>query len=239
MKPQPAAQPTNTTGTPRQSLLRATWHHLLDFVFPPMCVNCGRVDTGWCAHCHQALAEVPVRPHHIGHPLLSDIVDIVSSGPHEGLLQNAAVALKYHDVAFMAEPLGQRIVSVVQQMGWSGNMLVPVPLSERRLRERGYNQAELIASVAGRTLGVPCQPLAIRRQRHTRPQVGLTASERLENVRQAFMADTEQVAGQRIVLVDDVHTTGATLISCALAALDAGARSVTGLTVTHAGSSTI
>lgn len=231
MKPKPAAQPVNKTGTPGQFSLRAAWRDLPDLVFPPSCINCGRVDTGWCERCHQALAEVPVSPQHIDHPLLSTIV---SSGPHTGLLQNAIVALKYHDVALMAQPLAQRIASVVQQLGWASDMLVPVPLSQQRRQERGYNQAELIASAAGLILGLPCVPSSIRRQRHTRPQVGLTASERLDNVRQAFTADARLVAGQSIILVDDVHTTGATLSSCADAALAAGARAVLGLTVTHA-----
>jgi ComF family protein len=108
--------------------------------------------------------------------------------------------------------------------------VVPVPLHEQRLAERGYNQSELLAANFCKAVSLPMQPAWLVRTRETRQQVGLGPNQRMANVQGAFCA-TKAVAGQRILLVDDVYTTGSTLRACAAAALAAGAESVYGLTL--------
>jgi ComF family protein len=107
-------------------------------------------------------------------------------------------------------------------------MVVPVPLHPRRRRERGYDQAAILARHAGRSIDVPVEPAAARRVRYTKQQATLQQAQRTRNVAGAFAAE-DWVAGERILLVDDVYTTGATLEACALALQDAGATSITGL----------
>src|SRR5205823_1833243 len=110
--------------------------------------------------------------------------------------------------------------------------LVPVPLDAARVRERGYNQAALLAAPVAAALDVPLAPTWLRRTRPTRPQVGLSARERRVNVRGAFTCpEPAAVAGQRVLVVDDVMTTGATLEACAEALVAAGAAGVWGLIV--------
>lgn len=104
--------------------------------------------------------------------------------------------------------------------------VVPMPLHVDRLVERGYNQSWEIARFTAAQLGLPCLPHALRRVRGTRPQVGLPREQRLANVRGAFQAVPPEVAGRRIVLLDDVVTTGSTVAAAAQSLLDAGARSV-------------
>lgn len=104
--------------------------------------------------------------------------------------------------------------------------VVPMPLHVERLVERGYNQSWEIARFTAAQLGLPCLPHALRRVRGTRPQVGLPRGQRLANVRGAFRAAPADVAGRRVVLLDDVVTTGSTVAAAAQSLLDAGARSV-------------
>jgi ComF family protein len=111
-------------------------------------------------------------------------------------------------------------------LNWEIDVVFPVPLSRRRLRERGYNQAALFALPLALGLNVPYRPKALRRVRHTRSQVDLSWGERRENVSGAFAASSDDVSGKTILLVDDVITTGATLNACASALLSAGARAV-------------
>jgi len=107
---------------------------------------------------------------------------------------------------------------------------MPVPLSGLRRRTRGYNQAEALARALGRELGLPAWPGALERRRHTPPQArSADMEERRRNVAGAFVCREPGVAGRRVLLVDDVTTTGATLAACALALKEAGARSAWGL----------
>ncbi|MGH2621431.1 MAG: ComF family protein [Anaerolineales bacterium] len=111
---------------------------------------------------------------------------------------------------------------------------MPVPLSRSRFQQRGFNQAELLARGLAVRLELPLAAGLLRRARETRSQVGLDPSERALNVRNAFAAERGAFAGEAILLVDDLYTTGATLAACARAALASGADRVFGLTVGRA-----
>lgn len=113
-------------------------------------------------------------------------------------------------------------------------MIVPVPLGQARLRDRGFNQATLLARPLGRRLALPVASAALLRRRETRSQVGLGYRQRTANVRGAFGAREETVAGERVLLVDDLCTTGSTLAACARALISARAAAVFGLTVARA-----
>jgi ComF family protein len=109
-------------------------------------------------------------------------------------------------------------------------VLVPVPLHGRRLRERGYNQSALLAAEIGKTTGLPAMTDSLVRLRHTKSQVKTAgAEERQRNMAGAFGCRDARLAGKRVLLVDDVCTTGATMNSCAVALREAGATSVWGL----------
>jgi ComF family protein len=112
------------------------------------------------------------------------------------------------------------------------DLIVPVPLHGQRKRERGYNQSALLAARLARDMVLPWSEAALTRTRDTPPQVGLTDARRFENLRSAFRSHhAGLVRGKRILLVDDVMTTGATVASASAALLEAGARSVSVLTV--------
>ena len=109
-------------------------------------------------------------------------------------------------------------------------LVLPVPLFPARERERGYNQAALLARPLAARLGLACRTDLLRRRRETAPQVGLSREQRRQNVRGAFVAGPE-VAGRTVLLVDDVTTTGSTLGSAAGACLAAGASGVRAVTL--------
>jgi ComF family protein len=201
----------------------------IQLLFPPRCAGCGRVDEFWCKRCQAEIDAIPLSTFVKPHPPLAGIA---FTGIHTGKLQQAQWSLKYENMPEMAEPLGQRLAERFLTLNWTIDMIVPVPMHTSRLRERGYNQAQLLGEHAARKLAIPCVAEAIRRTRQTQSQVTLNAQERLANMQDAFEADPQLVSGQTILLIDDVYTTGATLAACAQAALDTGASAVYGLTVT-------
>jgi ComF family protein len=153
--------------------------------------------------------------------------------PFEGLVRTALHALKYGAERRLAAVLGEAISERWRAAGAGGSVLVPVPVHREREHERGYDQAVILARAAGMRLGLPVTP-ALERRRATTAQFRLDRRDRSANVAGAFSvrSGTETtIAGQWVVLVDDVATTGATLASCARSLLDAGALAVSAVTV--------
>jgi ComF family protein len=153
--------------------------------------------------------------------------------PFGGTVRRALHELKYAGERRLAEPLGEAIARRWARAGAGGEVLVPVPVHEARRRERGYDQAELLARAAARHLRLPVHA-ALARERATVAQYRLDRSRRAANLSGAFFvgpAARRTVAGRWMILVDDVVTTGATLGACAEALLGAGALAVSAITV--------
>jgi ComF family protein len=126
------------------------------------------------------------------------------------------------------------MIKSIRNLNWTLNLVTPVPLGLARFKERGYNQATLLARPIALYFGIPFSSKALKRMRETRSQVGLTVGERQQNMADAFVAKSKLVQGKTVLLVDDVATSGATLNACAKALLDAGASSVYGFTLARA-----
>ena len=147
----------------------------------------------------------------------------------EGPLQTAIHRFKYSNLRPLAVPLGKLASDYLTRNHLPIDTVVPVPLHSRRLRERGYNQAALLAEEIGRAVEVTVVDDVLRRVKSTTPQVGLSAVQRRENVRGAFQCTDTSLRGRNVLLVDDVCTTGATMESCSIALRDAGVSVVWGL----------
>jgi ComF family protein len=134
--------------------------------------------------------------------------------------------LKYEGYFALAGPLSRFLIEEWPAWEQPPDLILPIPLHPRRQRRRGYNQSELLARPLAREQAIDFSAAALRRTRHTVPQVGLGPAERADNVRGAFAADAALVRGRHVLLVDDVLTTGATMSAAAEALLATGVRTV-------------
>lgn len=204
---------------------------LLNLLFPPLCEHCGRVDWHFCEACQALVAAEPIQ---VFATELAPFAGVLATAKHEGILQEAVQALKYHQGLELAPLFAQRMSTALQKTSWTFDIVIPVPISSHRLQERGYNQAKAISQYLAAQLNIPHQAEALQKIRHTQSQVGLNKAERQENVKEAFSADSSLLKGKTLLLVDDVRTTGATLAECAQTAIEAGASAVYAITVTAA-----
>ena len=149
-------------------------------------------------------------------------------------MQEALHRLKYRRDICLGEALSIQMSEFVKQLGWPVDMLIPIPLGNKRLKERGYNQVAMVAVPLSMQLGFEYHPKSLVRARETRSQVGLSAVERQLNVQGAFFAESQRVSGHTVLLMDDVSTTGATLSSAAEALYTSGARDVYAITIARA-----
>jgi ComF family protein len=158
-------------------------------------------------------------------------------GIYQGTLMEAIHRLKYGRKTSLSKPLSALAKDTFYQF-WddsSIDLLLPVPLHIKRLRERGFNQAHLVNKKWARLEGIPFDGLTLSRSRWTEPQTSLTRAERRKNVKGAFsLRHPDKVKGLRILLVDDVFTTGATVNECARVLMKAGAEYVDVLTLARA-----
>ncbi|MER3474656.1 MAG: hypothetical protein C4335_11630 [Armatimonadota bacterium] len=232
--------------------MQKAWHEILSTLYPPRCAACALVGyDGWCEACAEQIEYVaqpvcarcgtPLSPEKFcpsctAHPLVVDAVRAVAH--YRGAVQKAIHRCKYSKHPTVAPALADLLVK-----GWQTNLLeplhpaqvvIPIPIHVSRARERGFNQSELIARHFCERTRLPLAHDVLKRTVYRRPQVGLGADERRQNVKDAFqVVHREQVAGKCVLLIDDVWTTGSTLNEAGRALLLAGAERVFAYTVAH------
>ena len=222
----------------------------LDLVFPPACMVCRAAVTSagtLCSDCWTKMRFIE-RPYceRLGTPFEQDLgaglispqamadppvfgraraVARFDDGPARQLVHR----LKYYDRMELAAPLGRWMARAGAEILADAQVLVPVPLHRGRLLSRQFNQAAALAAVIARHSGVASDPSLLARVKATRPQVGMSRTERANNLQGAFRVPEDRklwLAGRRVVLVDDVLTSGATANACARALFRGGAESV-------------
>lgn len=229
--------------------LKGVGQHLVNLVYPPSCIACSAAladDDGLCPACWR---QIPFITHPIcaryGTPLPVDhggmmLSPLAIADPpvferaravarYDGVARDLVHGLKYGDRVELARIMAQWMVREGSELLADSTLLVPVPLHRFRLWHRRFNQAAALAEGIGRQTGIPIGYESLLRVKATRPQVGLTRSERSANLEKAFKAnpaDLTRIAGARIVLIDDVMTTAATGNAAARMLLKAGAASV-------------
>ncbi len=142
--------------------------------------------------------------------------------------------MKYRRNIALGEAIALQMTDFVRSLSWPIEIMIPVPLGKKRLKDRGYNQVGLVARPLAYQMGWRYVPQALWRTRETRSQVGLTAVQRVENVRDAYQANPQAVQQKSVLIMDDVATTGSTILAGTEALLDAGAREVYALTIARA-----
>ena len=224
--------------------LRKIFGKVTDWVYPPLCVSCGKPGAMICEECLSKLPLVgehfcptcgkPLKPrHYCRHcsgaefPFRSSRAPYLYEGPVSAMIK----ALKYDGTISLVPELAKRLADFWQELQWEIDLTVPVPLSRERQAQRGFNQSDLIARAFCGKTGLDCDPRALMKLHETLRQVGLSAGERRRNLSGAFAAEPSLVREKRILLIDDVMTTGSTFAECSAALLEAGARSVMCLSV--------
>lgn len=227
-------------------LHRLAWT-ALDWVFPPVCGGCDTPGSRWCSTCRK---NVPVLCGNVcdscgtpqemkglcptcerEHP---PYLSLRSWAIFDDPIRQALHGLKYRSNVGLGDSLAPQMADFLRSLAWPIEVIAPIPLSDTRRKERGYNQVGMIAQPLALALGMTYAPKALTRWRNTRSQVGLSKEQRRDNVRGAFQADRAQVGGRVVLLMDDVATTGSTLSSGADALLSAGASQVYAFTVARA-----
>ncbi len=192
---------------------------------PPFCSLCGDPVAGTIEHdfiCYACSAEKPAFDR------------ARSAVRYDGVVGEALRQLKYEKGLWLAADMAELLLNCLkaEYPGQSFDLVVPVPLYHTRRRERSYNQSEVLAVELARRMKVKNASRTLRRIRPTATQTNLTAARRLSNVQNAFHHGRgNRLAGRRVLLVDDVMTTGATVNACARALRNGGAESVHVLTV--------
>lgn len=212
--------------------VRESLEAALDWVYPAKCALCGRLGhRGLCEDCREEFVALERAPQRLGPP--SPLHSQASLFHYDGRARQAVRRLKYERTTSLAPPMAAMLAGAALEMGFlEWDAIVPVPIHWRRRCERGFNQSELLAAAMPKP---QVRPALIKRIRATRPQVGLSIPQRLQNLRGAFQASA-QASGLRIVLLDDVLTSGGTATACAEALLAAGADAVSVLTFAGWGS---
>jgi len=207
----------------------------LDLALPALCAGCGLEGPPLCDECRPDLdvrlwSDPGVA---LGLPadLPAPLAQLEWCAPFTGVTRRALHQLKYDGDRRLVAPLADSVAHRWATAGAGGDVLVPVPASPDRVRERGFDQAVLLAAAAARRLGLRSE-VALERVRETAAQFDLDRSARGTNVAGAFrVTRPDAIQGRWVVLVDDVVTTGATLAACATALLEGGATAVSAITV--------
>ncbi|MBI4848627.1 MAG: ComF family protein [Nitrospirae bacterium] len=186
----------------------------------PLCRRCGKpLVSEESATCGECIQDEPA------------FVYARSFGLYEGALKKAINFLKFYGIKRLSKPLSDIITQIkLPQV----DAVVPVPLHEKRLRQREFNQSALLAKYLAESLGTDVVVNCLVKIRDTRPQVGLSSQERRKNLRKAFdIKQRELINGKNIMLVDDVVTTGATVRECSKVLKKAGAKNIYAITLAH------
>lgn len=206
---------------------------LLGLLYPPVCEACGAkintdIESGClCHNCFKRMALVSA-----ANPGRQGKINVWSVCAYEGVARECIHLFKYKARLGLLKPLSRLMQNFTNLYlkPYKFDIIVPVPLHRNRLRQRGFNQAELLARKLAEYTGLPVCAKAVKRVKPTLAQTGLSKTKRFANLKAAFeISDAASVAGKKVLIIDDVFTTGSTVAECAKVLLKAKAKSVSAL----------
>lgn len=224
---------------PAYALYHITWS-ALDWLYPPVCGGCEKPGNRWCNACREAVQVIDQR---LACPLCgkptpngvrctectADPLPIKSArswGIYADPLREAIHSFKFRHNLSLGDDFSMPMIQLLDFFQWKFDIILAVPITLNKYRDRGYNQSNLLARPISLATGVKFLPNAIKRIRETAPQMDLNVWERRKNTEGAFIANPKELGGKNVLLVDDIITTGATIRACGAALALAGVREV-------------
>jgi len=216
----------------------------LDLIFPKRCI-CGMWDTVLCPNCIKKIACNKTQTCPICKKISKNgkvcstcrpkttLTGVMIFGEHEGILKKLIWRYKYEFIRDLSEPLASLVCTKFGSFLSSKRFLITfVPISKRRLRFRGYNQSELLARDIAAKLNLAEKAL-LKRTGRGKPQVGLTRAERIRNLKNQIQAFDTDISNKKVLVVDDVYTSGTTLDECAKVLREKGYKEIWGLVLSR------
>lgn len=205
---------------------------LLDLLYPPRCAFCRRLLWKDALACQECLKSLPYTGAAAGRQRIPHIAECVSPLYYEGDVRASLLRYKFHSLTAYSKVYAKIMIKCIDECGISCDIISWIPLSAKRLRQRGYDQARLLAEEIAREKGIPCERL-LKKTVNNPPQSGTGSPERRKaNVAGVYAyAGFEPLVGKSVLLVDDIVTTGATLSECARILKAAGAGEIYALTL--------
>lgn len=221
----------------------------MDWLYPPVCAGCGAQGFRFCPKCISNVESqkgdfclscnssfsLPQVDCPVCKGKSKNGVICASWGLYKDQLRIAIQNLKYQDDIGLGEFFADNLIAILEQRKWNFDLVIPVPLSRQRGKERGYNQSALLSHQIAAYFHVQHSHTALYRIKETKTQYSLNASDRFLNVKDAFSGNPAKLNGRRVLIVDDIITTGATVLECNEAVLNAGAISCYGISIAKTG----
>jgi len=217
---------------------------LKDILFPPRCAICKRLsDKIICDDCFSKITFIPLPVCEIcGTPISEGRVchhcnverpyfsKARSYALYKDVMRTAIIEFKFHQRIRIGEYLGNLLGEFALKLDWNIDAIVPIPLSKKRLKERGFNQSEIIAKEISKVIKIPVID-GLKRIKETLPSIELSPNERRENIHMAFLMTDPKLKAKRVLIVDDVYTTGATINEAARTLIKREVKEVRALTL--------
>lgn len=208
---------------------------ILNALLPPACIGCGAhissIKKPFCSICDIAIEKIPPVYHP---PKNSPLQMVISPFEYGGKIAEVIIKAKHSKDPVLIDILSRFSIELLPSTISPFDMIIPVPLHLKRLRQRGFNQSCIIAKNLSRKIKIPYQRAILIRTINTPSQGKLSRTDRFENVTKCFSiasSNKNHIADRNILIVDDVFTTGATCLSCARTLLQAGAKAVSAFTI--------
>ncbi len=229
------------------TVFRKFLHTSIDWVFPPVCAGCGKEGEIFCPECLAAI--IPIKQPTCRYCSLSlskpgvcstcieldhPYQEILSYAVYAGSLRSGIHAMKYQSNFWLGKVFSNLLIQLLKDKNWPIDLVMPIPLSEEKLRERGYNQAALLSKPVAKHYGWKHDQRSLVRVKENHSQVALTREQRFENVKSAFLAEQAKRNQLNVLLVDDVFTTGATIMEASKALKAAGFANIFAVTLAKA-----
>jgi ComF family protein len=222
-------------------IYRLFWQ-TVDFIYPPDCASCGKPGALLCEDCKEKIQRIfdPLCPI-CGYPSTATGIcqncrndpppytALRSWAEFEGPLRKALHRLKYENDLGLGVEFSLPLLRIIEKEKWNFDYIIPIPVSKEHRKVRGYNQAAIIAKPLA--IDIPLFEKAIMRVKETESQVKLSREERFKNLHSAFLGNSAKLINKKVLLVDDVATTGATMISCSKTLREFGCTQVFCITV--------